>query len=71
MDPDSGWCSVATEKVLNMYWDKECVKIRVSGGNTTTSQHMLLGLENYDDDDYEVTYESCDTSEQILGASKC
>jgi len=20
MDPDSGWCSVAVEKVLNLYW---------------------------------------------------
>jgi len=49
------------------------VKKSVSGGNATTSQYMLLGLENDDDDDYddEVIFERWDTSEQTLGASKC
>jgi len=44
----------------------------VSGTNATTSQYMLLGLENDDDDDEdEVSFESWDTSEQTLGGSKC
>jgi hypothetical protein len=43
-----------------------CVKIRVSGGNVTTSQYMLLGLDNDDD---EVTFDSWDTSEQTLSFS--
>ena len=32
-------------------------------------QQILLGLENNDDDD-DVAYKACDSSEQTLGASK-
>jgi hypothetical protein len=51
--------------------------MRVSGGNTTPGQYMLLELENDDDDDDDdddnddVAYEAWDSAEQTLGASKC